>query len=162
MGKFIKKTIIEYLKESNKQQEKTLYHSANSVFNPSDISLPAHFGTLDAAIDRAKTMSSKMIIKIDVFVKNSLRLTDDDIGYWDFSSLENQLLESGISQEDIYFYSEKYAWDDRDGERGVVELLKSYGYDSIVYKNLYEDKNSESYIIFDKYQIKNITTLDLL
>ena len=40
-------------------------------------------------------------------------------------------------------------------ENKLIKLLEKYGYDSIVYKNQYEDIGSDSYVIFKSTQIKN-------
>ena len=96
-------------------------------------------------------------------IKNSIRLRD--VGAWaDFEDVANEVLKIGVISEDEYLESEKFARTQglRGDEHKVLRnILKLKGYDGIVYKNDSEDKGNDSFIVFDKSNIHEVTTLDL-
>jgi len=48
-------------------------------------------------------------------------------------------------------------WDDQKSDwTDTIKKAKAQGHDGIIYRNKYEDKNSDSYIIFDPTQAKSV------
>ena len=83
-------------------------------------------------------------------MKNPVRMYDDQVQVWDLDTVGGTLRNDlNISEDDI----DKY-YDQHGPEEGLIQLLKSLGYDGIVYENEYEDIGSESYIVIDKNTIQ--------
>lgn len=117
-------------------------------------SLGHHFGTTQAANERledamyrVKTFSlvnselHPALMPVYLQAKNLLRLRD--IGAWhDPKWINKALSEVGIS-------------DQGNTIARITKGLKALGYDGIVYKNDFEAKGSDSYVVFDSSQIKS-------
>lgn len=137
----------DILKEVAKEKpvDKILFHGTNNEFNIKDIKLPAHFGTPQAA----KDIGGSKLLKVRLKMKNPVRMYDDQVQVWDLDTVGGTLSNDlKVSEEDIDKYYDQYG-----AEQGLIELLKSLGYDGIVYENKYEDIGSESYIVIDKNTI---------
>ena len=126
----------DILKEVAKEKpvDKILFHGTNNEFNIKDIKLPAHFGTPQAA----KDIGGSKLLKVRLKMKNPVRMYDDQVQVWDLDTVGGTLSNDlKVSEEDIDKYYDQYG-----AEQGLIELLKSLGYDGIVYENKYEDIGS--------------------
>ena len=136
--------IREFLKKE-KPVDDILFHGTDGTFSLKDINLPAHFGSRGAAED----IGGSRLIKARVKMKNPVRMYDDQIQIWDLDTVGGTLKNDlKVSEDDLYKYYDQYG-----SEQGLIELLKSLGYDGIVYENRYEDVGSQSYIVIDKSTI---------
>jgi len=129
----------------SKMIDKVWYHSSNNKFELSNIILPAHFGTKQAAQD----IGGKYLLKAKLSIKSPIKLYDNDVQEWNTFTVRGTLkYEYKFTEKEIEENEKKY------GEViGLVKLLESRGYDSIVYENQYEDIGNDSFIIFNKEQI---------
>ena len=140
----LKDILNEIVKE--KPVDEILYHGTDGNFNVRDIRLPAHFGTQAAAED----IGGSKMLKARIKMKTPVRMYDDQVQVWDLDTVGGTLRNDlKVSEDDI----DKY-YDQHGPEEGLIQLLKSLGYDGIVYENEYEDIGSESYIVIDKSSIQ--------
>lgn len=122
-----------------------------------------HFGTKKAADERLFNLdiNDGNVSPYKLSLKNPIRLRD--VGAWaDFKPVADELLKKGIITQTEYNTAEKFAKTQKFWEKEhkvLVEILKSKGYDGIVYKNDSEDAGSDSYIVFFTNQIKDATDI---
>lgn len=138
-----------------------LVYRSSPVYKP-DIGY--HFGTLQAATDRMLDLERDYdIFPYKININNPLRLRD--IGAWaDFKDVADELLKLGVISENEYFKAEEFARTQGlsgDEHKILRNILKNKGYDGIVYRNDSEDKGNDSFIVFDKSDIHEITNLSL-
>lgn len=167
----------------------TLYHGTNKNFSDFDVTkgeVGIHVGTQDQAIS-FKNKDGGRVIKLQVSIKNPIRLPD--IGQWDAPYVIGYLRDANIlpKSEDI-FSDELLDMTKEEGDAYIREELKKAGYDGIVYLNRREgipkkeaqlvEENGyvelegsddefkkiapsakDSYIVFDKSQIKVLESL---
>jgi len=106
-----------------------------------------HFGTKEQAefVSKVKGGDKGVVKEVELDIKNPIRLEDRNA--WENLGVLQQLREQEIvSEEETQTLA-------RDEDFDVKELLKSKGYDGIVYANTAEGKG-DSYITFDDSQIK--------
>lgn len=124
---------------------KVWYHTTDAEFDRfkrklNDVGI--HFGTQGQAEDRlsyltsggrnGRSMDGARTIPVYVRVRNPLRLSD--LGFWSAENLEYGLRDAGFTPEEIRqaMRSSRSA----NGQLGSLrDLIKSKGYDGIVYKN---------------------------
>tara|TARA_R110001606_G_C14925950_1_gene597248 strand:+ start:34 stop:477 length:444 start_codon:yes stop_codon:yes gene_type:complete len=139
------KSLLQELLKKEKPVDDILFHGTDETFSLKDINLPAHFGSREAAED----IGGSKLMKARVKMKNPIRMYDDQIQVWDLDTVGGTLKNDlKVSEDDLYKYYDQYG-----SEQGLIELLKSLGYDGIVYENRYEDVGSQSYIVIDKSTI---------
>lgn len=160
----------------------TAYHGSGKADIRSKRFWPlTHFGTEKAARDRMDMVgfnnpNEYRIYQVELDIKNPAMIKDEDVQHSPtqfafalnkakiFSKLEMMSVTvwptiKGTSNEAYdaaYAESKKYS---RETQRRVetkqlIKLLKSKGYDGIVYKNKHEDKGSLSYVILDPSQAR--------
>lgn len=133
-----------------------VYHSTNAVFDnfeKGDIGF--HFGSYSQALKRAEDnrFNNPIFVKAYLNIKNPLEVDADFYG-WNAFQIGQKLSQMGIiTQEEGLSYSKQNNSDVNDSNKKLVSLLKSKGYDGIVYSNTKESLNSKSYIAFDNAQI---------
>lgn len=140
------KKYYEFINESNKPYIKEIfYHGTPNEFDVKDIKLPAHFGTKQAALE----MGHDKMLQAHLDLKNPIRLIDNEVQEWSLDTVGGSLKNTyGVSEEEWEEFYDKYG-----DVQGLIELLESKDYDSIVYENRYEDVGNDSYIVFRKEQI---------
>jgi hypothetical protein len=115
----------------------------------------SHFGTSQAAKDRAKRFVSEGQIRgggrtypVYLSIKNPLRVSDSAAS--DEAALLNELIRGQklgrFLEIDI----------DVARNEGAYTAAERAGYDGLVYKNQVEDPGSDSYVIFNPNQVKSI------
>ena len=137
-----------------------------------------HFGTKKAANNRLKdkfhssNKDSHAIYPVYLSIKNPLRIIDDgknnhdvdDIllyitfGTFDYykQSERRHKRYGKISIEDFYEIRNTYPQKGTTPQslrKALINCLKKYGYDGMVYKNRVEHRGSDSWIIFDDNQV---------
>lgn len=155
-----------------------VYHATNA--DPTTFRSGTHFGTAAAANKRFEDLYSFsvdtvkrdpgrfQVVPVYLKIENPLRLPD-------LASLPE---DDGTLRPDIDEAPESRAWENEGDltttlyERDIITrdefweyqykrteqlfpLLKEKGYDGIVYKNAFEDKGSDSWIVFDASQVKS-------
>jgi len=129
------------------------YHATTNEYDFKDMKMPAHFGTYQASLDAIGQHGK--VLKAYIDVKNPIRLEDDSIKDWGTSTVRGSLLyEYNIPEEEILKFEEEFG-----EEVGLVKLLQSRGYDSVVYMNEYEDAGNDSYIVFENSQVTPIKVI---
>ncbi len=161
---------------------RVLYHGTNVKFNEfrTNNEMGAHFGDIEAAREILLSPkgngvggSTRIVMPVYLRCEKSLRLPDlyvfdipDLLEYFENEG-KNKLPKDEIEKLRERF-NENFKLDlssakniklseknQKDMERDLISVIKSKGYDSIVYKNEREG-NSDSYIVFDSNQIKSI------
>ena len=125
-----------------------VFHGTNEDFTEFKTNgLGVHFGTESQAKERGSRL-----VKADITLKKPFRM--DDMGSdFDVARLADELLDAGLVTK------EKKSDLQKNGTpEDIKNILKENGYDGIVYKNKNEDKLNpkDSYIVFDKSQIKEV------
>lgn len=96
-------------------------------------------------------------------IQNPIRTPD--IAMWDsahtikddLAGVFDDISQQAINKFDEIFEDlESYSGNDKEYLKQVVDLFKEFGYDGIVYENIYEGDGDDSYIVFDANQIKSI------
>lgn len=161
------KTFDEVIKVNPEVKINISKHISGLVYRSSPLHKPDigyHFGTLQAAMDRMLDLEREYdIFPYKININNPIRLRD--VGAWaDFKDVADELLKLGVISENEYLEAEEFAKTQslRGDEHKVLrDILKSNGYDGIIYKNDSEDRGKDSFIVFDKNNINEITSLDL-
>lgn len=146
-----------------------------------DTEAGVHFGTLDAA--RAR-MGGKAVDD----ALQSIETYQNDSGLWEFSiddidyggeyeseaeaqeaaedlaattdmDLPWEDAEEGITSVYLNLKNPKYVGDQGKDWSGAIAQAKEQGYDGLIYRNLYEDAGSISYVAFYPEQIKHVDNL---
>ncbi|HIH2745414.1 TPA: hypothetical protein ACYLN4_001094 [Burkholderia lata] len=156
-----------------KSDEKTrMFHVSRAESTLDRFALLTHFGTLRAAEQRAGSVAMAgaqlTLYEVDVSIGNALRMHDlvDDV---------RGNSHNWVRLADVLHYDEKViSANDRDsifaaGVHGtqpaamrLAEILRSKGFDSIVYENRFEDVGSSSVIILDESQVSIVGASKLL
>ena len=158
----------EFFKDSIVRDKKgrllIVYHGTTANFNifkKGDVGY--HFGTNGAARGRVGYGKNVTIKSVYLNITNPIEF-DEDLGSWD----ADYRLTKELYNRQILSYDEAMSvlrTDDgrfkrttgRANEK-LVEILKSKGYDGIVYQNSFETKKeTTSYIVFSSNQAKEIT-----
>ena len=125
----------------------------------------SHFGTLKAAEDRLKEKARREKIKtpgrvyeVVLDIKNPF-VAKDFAGvhsptHFAFDLKDRKL----ISQEEMVAITH-LAGDPRQAQ-ALIKKLRELGFDSIAYKNKYEDKGSTSYVILDPSQVVSVNPVE--
>jgi len=125
----------------------------------------SHFGTLQAAEDRLKEKARREKIKtpgrvyeVVLDIKNPF-VAKDFAGvhsptHFAFDLKDRKL----ISQEEMVAITH-LAGDPRQAQ-ALIKKLRELGFDSIAYKNKYEDKGSTSYVILDPSQVVSVNPVE--
>lgn len=142
-----------------------VYHGSLDEIESKDFRPLTHFGTLKSALQRAGENSYKIgfnddnfddviIHPVNIKMNNPVRIRDGQ-----------NLLHSSIKIADMLYYTlKKITSEERESiissseenrNNILVKVLKSKGYDGMVYKNCHEDIGKDSYIIFESSQIIN-------
>lgn len=112
------------------------------------------FARKETAEKYSQAVKSSFIKRVNLIVKNPIRM--EDLGVW----CPYEIAESaGLSEEFMSSNMDGMVLNE-DRYSAVREELKRQGYDAIVYKNVAEDKGSESYIVFDHNQIIQIDPIE--
>lgn len=146
-----------------------------------DTEAGVHFGTLDAA--RARVGGKAVDDAIQ-----SIETYQNDSGLWEFSingldyggeyeseaeaqeaaedlaattdvDLPWEDAEEGITSVYLNLKNPKYVGDQGNDWSEAIKLAKEQGYDGLIYRNLYEDAGSISYVAFYPEQIKHVDNL---
>jgi hypothetical protein len=156
------------------------YHASPNNFNLFEITtdIGYHFGTKAQAIDRMKKkrINNYYIYKVKLNVKKPL-ITKDKNTWFGVNLLSilatNKLINRKASLNMLDELKRKYKYDDNGkiipnwSEKALIEwnnvlkkILYSSDYDSIIYQNKYEDKNSNdnSVVVFNSNQIQILDT----
>jgi len=148
-----------------------VYHGTSSDTNFSTFQSMSHFGSLKAATEVTKDMVGGEAIGGRIFpvyldIKNPARVRD--MGQYEHhnpSSLAISLEKTGaISSKEAKQIIATNAVD-RDGayeqaQTDLIFLLRSKGYDGLVYKNKVEDPGSTSWVVFDSSQVHSAVGAD--
>jgi hypothetical protein len=153
----------------------TYYHTTNRYFEGLDlgkVGLGLHVGTRKQAYSRRTT---GFVMVVDCEFKKPLRMPD--LRMWHWNRVLGALVDNKIFSREESFNIAHIPLDDRNYEELAVvryaairQLLLSKGYDSIVYKNLFEgvkvtgrdsDDARDSYIIITPDVIKNWETIEI-
>jgi len=121
----------------------------------------SHFGTLQAAEDRIKAKARREKIKtpgriyqVTLDIKNPF-VAKDFAGVHSPTHFAFDLKNQGlISQEEMLTITELAG--EPSQVPALVKKLRELGFDSIAYKNKYEDKGSTSYVILDPSQVVSV------
>ena len=134
------------------------------IFRKGDVGF--HVGTENAAEDRNKVIrinsslegqqGEARVLPLKVDIKNPLRLKD--AGDWDNPSWINEQLpaEKHSDLEDTVKANLKKGYSTYRAFQPVRKVLRSSGYDGIVYKNTEEGNGEDSQIAFYPHQIKSL------
>lgn len=149
-----------------------MYHSTSA--NPDEFRAYTHFGTAEAANDRADILrdfsvnvvgrkaDQSAVFPVYLSIKNPLRMADlaelpsdieSDSGEKWFRSWESETDVSEVLY-DMGEISRDEFWDVQYSPVKAFKLLAAKGYDGIVYKNAVEDAGKDSYIVFSPKQIR--------
>ena len=122
---------------------------ANSIAHVRASEAAKNQGTLRA---NGVTQGSDTPRVIDAYIRLRNPLHTEDMGNWAPSEVAEHLADKGVitNQEAARFFGD--AGRSPDANRRMVSLLKSKGYDGLVYNNAYEGAGS-SYAVFDPAQI---------
>ena len=114
-----------------------------------------HFGTREQADAVAKDRGGAVVVDaFELDIKNPLRVTDRQAN--DPVELGKELLSSGLIDQDRFEEISHYTG--RLNDRRMINLVKSLGYDALVYANEAEGEG-DSVVILDRSQVKKATTL---
>lgn len=157
---FIATTIREYLNEmampSSTHIDTFWYHGTDEIFDyPKYINsgreIGFHLGNLEQALNiknKIKNNYPKYINKYKIIDLNPLRMKD--LKFWLPEYIADELIKKGFNVEQ----SGKGMWGSKFYKpEDVLEVLKSKGFDSIIYKNEFEG-DGDSIIVFDNAKIK--------
>jgi hypothetical protein len=170
LRRFIATTIREYLNENTNSVSKIVYHGTTNsdgnyippIINFED-EVGAHFGSTieqaENAIKRQNELSnsndSGKVLKYQITIKNALKVPD--IGRW----YPNRVFDEIIEPSNLKYPKTEYhkgfgeiEINNRTAE-DIIKIFNDNGYDGLVYDNQYEG-SGESYIVFNKQQIKPI------
>ena len=138
-----------------------VYHGTKGKFNTFAYSredIGFHFGTKGTARTRIGRGKDARIMQVLLNLENPL-IFDTDLGSWDADYIVKDLLEKEMmSYEEakaILLTPNGYK---RNSTSALVELRQwmiSNGYDGIVYPNWFESNGKDSYIAFNRSQIKS-------
>lgn len=146
-----------------------------------DTTAGVHFGTLDAARARIRGKAVDDALQ-------SIETYQNDSGLWEFSidnidyggeyeseaeareaaedlaattdmDLPWEDAEEGITSVYLNLKNPKYVGDQGKDWSAAIALAKEQGYDGLIYRNLYEDAGSISYVAFYPEQIKHVNNL---
>ena len=120
-----------------------------------------HFGTIAAANDKlewdAHRPGEHAVMPVYLSLQNPVRM--EDVHFDEYGTMAEDLVESGaLSKKDL-----PLAWEKRYGNLDtkyitqLIDVLKSKGYDGIVYENRVESPGEDSWIPFAATQIKSAT-----
>ena len=108
--------------------------------------IPGEFGIHLGTEDAASTKGS--VFGFYVRMKNPLRL--DDLGTWNYQSVLREARKAGVAITESDYDK---VFNSPDEDLAARELLKSKGYDGVIYKNEVEGFD-DSIMVFDSSQIK--------
>lgn len=132
------------------------YHGTDEIFDyPKYINsgreIGFHLGNLEQALNiknKIKNNYPKYINKYEIIDLNPLRMKD--LKFWLPEYIADELIKKGFNVEQ----SGKGMWGSKFYKpEDVLEVLKSEGFDSIIYKNEFEG-DGDSIIVFDNAKIK--------
>lgn len=146
-----------------KGNPRVVYHKSQAKFTVFDKRRIGHFGFHFGTIEQARQVDTHgargHLVRAYLRIENPLRLPD--LGSWDTDAIVDELAKLRL------ITPEQDAQLDRafDPEERLREIIRSHGYDGIVYENLGErkliDKKrnllADSYIAFEPTQIKSAT-----
>ncbi len=131
-----------------------VYHGTDAnypVLLPGDIGI--HFGSYSQAAElvRGKEITSPVFIKAYLNIRNPI-VVEHDLNGWNAAQMVNVLEEKGIIDRDTArsIFSKGIS---NEENKKLVDLLKSKGYDGIIYTNEYESGMGTSYIVFNDSQV---------
>ena len=126
----------------------TAYHGTNNQFDKFDVTsdISFHFGTKE----QAKKMG-KYIKEVELDIKNPLYMID--MIRWDAYVVAKLLFKYLVITKVEFEKIQKAKLHDKQ-RKVLVDIIKSKGYDSIMYDNEFEAKG-KSYIVFDSKKIKD-------
>lgn len=134
--------------------EITAYHGTDAdidVFRPL-----THFGSLTSANDRMSYKKIKgKIYQVELYINNPA-VIKDFAGIHSPTQFAFALKHAKIISQDEMMTVTRLAGQPEEQTPILVDLIRSKGYDSIAYKNRYEDKGHISYVILDPSQAKII------
>jgi len=160
----------QFVNENYNIVNKIVYHgTTNSTENyiPPIINFEdevgAHFGSTieqaENAIKRQNELSNGSdngkVLKYQITIKNALKVPD--IGRWYPNRVFDDIIEpSNLKYPKTEYYKGfgEIEIDNRTAE-DIIKIFNDNGYDGLVYDNQYEG-SGESYIVFNKQQIKPI------
>jgi hypothetical protein len=130
----------------------TYYHGTNVDFDEFDSKaggdqqlFGTHLGTKVAANDVASGNVGGVVYPVYTSTVNPLRLPD--LGHWEPAIVAEHLKRNNIAiSSTTEFYTSQM----------LIDAIKSAGYDSIIYSNTWEDKGSDSIIVFDESKIRSV------
>lgn len=144
-----------------KGNPKVVYHGTKGKFNTFAYSredIGFHFGTKGTARTRIGRGKDARIMQVFLNLENPL-IFDTDLGSWDADYIVKDLLEKEMMSYDdakaILLTPNGYK---RNSVSALVDLrqwMSNNGYDGIVYPNWYESNGKDSYIAFNRNQIKS-------
>ncbi len=170
-----KESRLKRAREQGFDTRQTLYHGTLSDFTAFDTDRKTtslggiHVGSRGAAVEKVDQMAgpadqdwdrqqdmgnTPQIMPVFIRLRNPLRL--DDLGIWDYQSVLREARKAGVDITEDEYTEIFNLPRKRDNNRATRELLKSKGYDGIVYKNKVEAIGSTSYILFDPEQLRSI------
>jgi len=147
--------------QSITSQHKLWYHGTEMNFDIFDTKgLGSHFGTAKQA---ARSPGGRGIIKVvKVNAVNLFRM--DDLYSWNTLDLIDVLqdrLEVDLSEFQMRIYTtptdQNFDSNELLWQEEIKAIIKTHGYDGIIYSNQHEGSNNEDSIIaFDSEQVKNV------
>jgi hypothetical protein len=161
----------EFLNENANSINKIVYHGTTNKsknFIPHIINFEdevgAHFGSTmeqaENAIIRQNELSTSddngRILKYQITIKNGLKVPD--IGSWYPDRIFDEIIEPmNLKYPKTKHYGSGFGEVEisKRDSKDIIKIFKENGYDGLIYDNLYEG-NGESYIVFNKNQIKPI------
>ena len=120
-----------------------------------------HFGTIAAANDKlewdAHRPGQHAVMPVYLSLQNPARM--EDVHFDEYGTMAEDLIESGVlSKKDLPLaWGERYSNLDTKYITRLINVLKSKGYDGIVYENRIESPGEDSWIPFAATQIKSAT-----
>lgn len=152
-----------------------LFHVSNSEFIIDSFLPFSHFGSFRAAEDRSK--SSKLndgnelrFYEVEFLCSSPVRVKDiadkhrsNNHGlarFIDFLHYDAKLI-SSKERDVIFTAAAPLAENNEQGFAALSSILKDKGFDSIVYRNDFEDKGSDSWMNISADQVKIISVMSL-
>lgn len=136
---------------------KPFYHATSGDFD--EFRAGTHFGTAEAANARSKysrAYGPRNVRPVKLKIDNPLRVEDDGtenpLASFIWSAEKQNAISKGEADSLYRDKPDDKYQNDYPDEKRFYDLLKSKGYDGLVYENATEDYGEDSYVIFDNSQ----------
>lgn len=160
--------------KTNETEKLRMFHVSRAESGIAHFRLLTHFGTLAAAKQRAKSVAMAgarlTLYEVDIHVGNALQVADlvDDVRGNNHSWVRladtlryDEKVISAHERDSVFVAGGAGGQNGEAGGARLAEVLRSKGFDSIVYENRFEDAGSKSVITLRENQVEIIAVAPL-